>query len=178
MKLYTKVINNIKQVLPLNKIVLINDSVQIFNPTEEMLLADGWMEYIAPNQELSEEQILEQEKSRIIDDIMCYDSSESVNAFYVNNMAIWLDKATRAGLMLRFQAEISMGKTNTILWYNNIEFPLTLESAIQMLYALEMYASECYDNTQRHISNIEKIISIDDLKSYDYTVGYPEKLRF
>lgn len=29
-----------------NKIVIKNDEYQIFNPTEEMILADGWVEYV------------------------------------------------------------------------------------------------------------------------------------
>lgn len=47
-----------------------------------------------------------------------------------------------------------------------------------MLNAVELYASECYDNTQRHIANVKKIDNINELKQYDYTSGYPEKLKF
>ena len=47
-----------------------------------------------------------------------------------------------------------------------------------MLYALEFYASTCYDNTQRHISNVNKLENINEVKDYDYKSGYPEKLKF
>lgn len=43
-KLYTK--NG--QVKLANRIVIITDEYQILNPTEEMILADGWVEYIPP----------------------------------------------------------------------------------------------------------------------------------
>ena len=33
--------------------------------------------------------------------------------FYINDMAIWLDKSTRTGLMLRFQSELILGDTET-----------------------------------------------------------------
>lgn len=34
-----------------NEIVLHRDGVQVINPTEEQILADGWQEYIAPKVE-------------------------------------------------------------------------------------------------------------------------------
>ena len=69
-------------------------------------------------------------------------------------------------------------KTDTALWYNGIRYTLTVESAVQMLLAIELYASECYDNTQEHIAKIESLETTDDLAAYNYTTGYPEKLKF
>jgi hypothetical protein len=50
--------------------------------------------------------------------------------------------------------------------------------AMQMLLAIEVYASECYDNTQRHIAAVDVLESIEEVESYDYRVGYPNKLEF
>ena len=47
MKLYTK--NN--EIKYANRIVVIKDGMQIINPTEEQILADGWVEYVAPEPE-------------------------------------------------------------------------------------------------------------------------------
>jgi hypothetical protein len=47
-----------------------------------------------------------------------------------------------------------------------------------MLYAIELYASACYDNTQRHLAAIKELQTIEEIESYDYKAGYPEKLRF
>lgn len=150
------------------------------NPTDEMLFEDGWELYV-PDQ-ASEEETLERliynEKEHRKFDVELYDASENVNIFYIQDMPIWLDKATRAGLMLRFNSELALKKENTTLWYEGYSFTLPLSSAIQMLYALENYASECYDNTQRHLANIEKMDTIDDIKNYDITTGYPNKLTF
>lgn len=110
--------------------------------------------------------------------INTYDSSEEVNIFYIQGISVWLDKATRAGLKLRFEAELAVGQENTTLWYNNIQFPLPVQSAMQMLYAIEIYASACYDNTQRHLAAIESLETVEEIDNYDYKTGYPEKLNF
>lgn len=47
MKLYTKD----GQIKYANRIVVNKDGMQIINPTEEQILADGWVEYVAPTPE-------------------------------------------------------------------------------------------------------------------------------
>ena len=153
-------------------------NVQVINPTENELFENGWVEYITSVCEPTEEEIFNREKEHIKKEILRYDASPEVNEFYVNGESIWLDKATRSGLMLRFNSELAMNKENTVLWYEGHSFTLPLNSAIQMLYALEIYASECYDNTQLHLSNIDKLETLEEVAEYDYKVGYPEKLHF
>ncbi len=150
-----------------------NINTVTYNPSHDMLLEDGWSVYIP-----SDELLLQQAKDDMIKNIMEYDSSDSVNIFYIQNLPVWLDKDTRAGLKLRFEAEIASGQTETSLWYNNMQFPLSLENAIKMLYAIEIYASQCYDNTHKHIANINSFTTIAEINSYDYTLDYPDKLYF
>lgn len=149
-------------------------STNTYNPSEEMILEDGWEEYVAPTYEPT----IEDYRRDKINEIKRFDSSNEVNGFYIGDFEVWLDKATRVGLKLRFDAEIASGKTETILWYEGMQFPLELVAAVQMLNAIELYASACYDNTQLHIANAKAIEDIESLKSYDYRTGYPEKLRF
>ena len=149
---------------------------QIINPKEEMLLADGWVEYVTP--EPTEEELLSRAKRNKVREIEAYDTSSEVNCFYMQGQPMWLDKSTRAGLMLRFQAEQSMGKTETTLWYGSVMYTLLIDSAMAMLMALEVYASQCYDNTQRHLAEVNALETIEAIESYDYRVGYPEKLEF
>lgn len=151
-------------------------TMQTFNPTDEMLFADGWELYITP--ELTPEQILVNAREDKKRDIEEYDKSNDINEFYIQDIPVWLDKVTRAGLKLRFEAEIAIGKTETTLWYGNMQFPLELNLAMQMLYAIEVYASACYDNTQLHLANVDAIDTLDELLEYNYRIGYPEKLRF
>ena len=178
MKKYFKIIDDVKIVKTSSQIVITKDGMNTYNPTEEMIIADGWQEYIHEIVEPTEEELLKNEKESVINEILNYDSSDNINIFYVNDMPIWLDKATRAGLMLRFQAEQRMGVENTSLWYNNTEFKLPTDIALDLLYAIEMYASKCYDNTQFHIAEISKMTNVDEMHNYDYTTGYPEILRF
>lgn len=172
MKQYTK--NNERKYA--NEIVIRKNGMQTINPPEEMILEDGWVEYVEP--EKTEEQKLYMAKSSMKRRLKNYDESSLVNIFTIGGTKVWLDKATRAGLMLRFQAEIAAGKEDTVLWYDNQQFPLPLSSAMQMLYALELYASECYDNTQSHYAAIDALATVEEVEAYDFTVGYPEKLRF
>lgn len=157
-----------------NEIVIRKGGMNTYNPTEEMILADGWEEYVTPIYEPT----IDDYRKRKKDEILRYDSSEEVNAFYMQGQRMWLDKATRAGLMLRLQAEQSMGKETTILWYGSHQFELPMANAFQMLYALELYASQCYDNTQRHLAAVDVLESKEEIEAYDYRTGYPEELEF
>lgn len=135
---------------------------------------------------LSELGLQEEEKTRLMKEyllkkIAAYDSSDEVNRFFIGEYPTWLDKATRVGLKLRFDAELAKGLESTILWQNSISFPLPLVgdgNAFHMLNAIELYASACYDNTQKHLSVAGMMISSEEMVAYDYKAGYPEKLRF
>ena len=174
MKKYFKEINGVVVYKNRQQIVINKDGMCVYNPTEEMILSDGWQEYIYQ----TPEKTIEYYKNNKINEIKSHDESSEVNEFYINEVPVWLDKNTRVGLKLRFESELAMGKTETSLWYNNVQFPLPITNAINMLFALELYASTCYDNTQYHISEINKLSTIEEIEQYDYTTGYPEKLRF
>ena len=157
-----------------NQIVIHKGGMSTYNPTEEMILADGWEEYVIPTYEPT----IEDYRKRKKDEILRYDSSNEVNQFSIQEHGVWLDKATRAGLMLRFQAEQAIGRLTTTLWHEGSMFELPLDSAMQMLLAIEVYASECYDNTQKHIAEVGKLNTKEEIEAYDYRVGYPRQLEF
>lgn len=163
-------------VKPMNEITVVVDGRPWFNPIHMMLVEDGWMPYVQP--EPTEEELLERAKVRKIAKLTAYDKSTDVNIFYISDMPVWLDKETRVGLKLRFEAELAQGNENTSLWYNGMQFPLPLSAAMQMLYALELYASACYDNTERHRAAINALATIEEVEAYDFTINYPEKLKF
>ena len=130
---------------------------------------------------VEEEQMVQLLKDKLKEQILRYDSSEHVNSFTIAGVNLWLDKATRVGLKLRFEAEKRLGKTETTLWQDGVQFPLPLVgdvTALDMLDGIELYASACYDNTQRHLSVINALESADAIKAYDYKEGYPQKLVF
>lgn len=47
-----------------------------------------------------------------------------------------------------------------------------------MLAALEVYAAEALNTTERHKNAVMDMDNIQDVTDYDYTTGYPEKLEF
>lgn len=107
-----------------------------------------------------------------------YDNSDAVNLFTYKGVNMWLDKDTRNGLIARLNAEKAMGKTTSTLWYENQSFTLDIDDGLQMLAALEVYASECYDCTASHHASISAMEVSDAVIAYDFTVGYPSKLVF
>ena len=135
-------------------------------------------EEIVEVKSFSESNVLSALKDKVIGYITKYDNGDNVNAFFVSGQKVWLDKDTRAGLMLRFNAEKSSGKIETTLWLGTQSITLGIDKAIQMLYAIEVYASACFDNTAKHKANVMALDSIEEVMSYDYTTGYPDKLSF
>lgn len=113
-----------------------------------------------------------------IKQITDYDKSSAVNEFSYQGVPMWLDKDTRAGLKLRFEAEEAAGDENTTLWYGTQSFTLPIANAKAMLNAIEVYASKCYDKTQEHKANVLAKKKADTVIAYDFTAGYPEKLQF
>lgn len=158
-----------------NSIVINKNNKQIINPTHEMLVADGWNLHVA--QELTEDQMLQKAKDALKQRIVAYGESINVDIFYLNGMPLWLDKGKRNGLNLRFAAEQAKGLTHTTLWEDGTPFNLSIEMGFQLLYALEIYASACFDNTQKHIANAKTLATVDECERYDFTTGYPEKLN-
>lgn len=144
----------------------------VFNPTLEQFHAAGWQDYVAP------EPTLEDVKAGKIAQLEQYDASEAVNEFFLGNLSMWLDKATRVGLMLRFSSEEAAGIEVTTLWYGSDSFALPVQQAMAMLSAVEIYASAAYDCTASHRAAILNLSTKEDVEAYDFTTGYPEKLTF
>ena len=106
-----------------------------------------------------------------------YDNSAEVNSFYLNGERVWFDKATRVGLVNSLNLEKSAGKTDTVLWFNNISITIDIDKALQLLAVVEMYAKECYNNTHKHMYDISKLKTIEECLEFDITKNYPQKLN-
>ena len=115
-------------------------------------------------------------KREILKHIEAYDTSSAVNGFVLNGTVVWLDKATRVGLMNSTTIAKAMGQATTTLWLGDTKLEVGCDMAIQLLSALEMYALECFNVTAAHKKAVAELTDIGDVLSYDYTKGYPEKL--
>ena len=117
-------------------------------------------------------------KEEAIEQITEYDQSEDVNSFILQGKQMWLPKETRVGLVNSITIEKNAGKKTTVLWFGGEKYELPVDTALQMLSALELYALECYNVTAAHKSAVNALESVEDVVAYDYTQGYPEKLNF
>jgi len=109
--------------------------------------------------------------------IKAYDTSSNVNVFSLAGKQMWLSKDTRVGLVNSISIEKAAGKENTTLWFDRKEYELPVDTALQMLSALELYALECYNVTQKHIAAVSEADGVESLKAYDYKSDYPEILN-
>lgn len=121
--------------------------------------------------------VLSAAKKSMLAEITAYDSSSSVNSFLLNGMEVWLDKATRVGLMNSTTIAKSMGQQKTTLWLGSYQLEVECDKAIQLLSALEMYALECFNVTAAHKKAVSELDNIDGVLTYDYKSGYPDKLK-
>lgn len=106
-----------------------------------------------------------------------YDSSTEVNSFILNSERVWLDKAIRVVLFNSLNLEKSNGISVTTFWFSTMSIAVNVNKALALLTTVEMYAKKCYDNTQKHYIEIQKLESIENCLAYDITKGHPDILN-
>lgn len=119
---------------------------------------------------------LELAKAEKIAEITAYDTSDKVNGFILNGMTVWLDKATRVGLMNSTTIAKAAGQQTTTLWLGDIKLEVDCDKAIQLLSALEMYALECFNVTSAHKAAVAELKTIKEVEAFDVTADYPQQL--
>lgn len=105
--------------------------------------------------------------------IELYDKSSNVNSFIYKDSEYWFDKNTRLGLM---NLALCSGSNMQIVIGNEL-IEVNTDSFKEFLTQLEVYAGKCFINTQKHLNAIKDLKSIEDISKYDYTTGYPEKIK-
>ena len=146
----------------------------VCNPTEDMLIKAGYKEYQEPVP--TEEEKLELAKTDKVAEIAAYDTSSSVNGFKLNGMLVWLDKATRVGLISSTTIAKAAGQETTTLWLGDVKLVVGCDKAIQLLSALEMYALECFNVTAAHKAAVAELKTIKEVEAFDVTADYPQQL--
>ena len=144
------------------------------------ILASGEQASMEEIREISEglgAEPLEYMRKAMLAYIEKYDASSSVNSFLLNGMDVWLDKATRVGLMNSTTIAKSMGQEKTTLWLGSYQLEVECDKAIQLLSALEMYALECFNVTASHKATVGELKTIEEVEAYNYKTGYPKMLE-
>lgn len=186
MKQYIKEIDGKRVIKTRNRIVIYKDGKQIINPKEEMVLDDGWVEYVPPiPPEPSAEQLLERAKKRKLDELRRYDESKEVNDCIIVYQGVeyhyWKDKHERDALKSAVRDFITMGRTEyrLDLREEGISITIPCESLLQMMAVLEVYASDCYNRTTDHDFFIKSLTTKEEIDAYEFRRnGYPDIPRF
>ena len=113
----------------------------------------------------------------VLAEIEKHDTSSAVNGFILNGQRVWLDKATRVGLMNSTSIAKAMGQPTTTLWLGDAKLVVECDKAIQLLSALEMYALKCFNVTAAHKKAVAEMSTVEEVLGYDYTAGYPKMLE-
>lgn len=157
-----------------NQIVIKKNKKQIINPKESDIIEDGWTEYIV--QEPTEEEILNIKKNDKKNDIEFYE--DSLKGIIIDGEEVQVDTETMNKMTFRVMAESAMNKNKTSLWFNGKEYSMKTKDAMELLYNMQVYFGELFDIANNHKFNIENLENIDEIESYDYINGYPEKINF
>lgn len=155
-------------------------NVVIYNPTEEMILAAGWMIYeppVEPEPEPTEEELTERAREDKLMEINAYDNSNQVNIFYLAGQPLWLDAQTRQTLRISIESYQAMGIESVTKWFGGQQYTFPTVAWLQMLVALEVYAAESLNVTEQHRVEVQNLTTREEIEAYDITTGYPEILN-
>lgn len=111
-------------------------------------------------------------------DISEYDASVEVNSFYIGGQAMWLTVEERQQLATQISANEAVGRTEMTKWFGGHSFTFPIATWRQMLTALEVYAGDALNVTEGHKAAVNALSTIEEVKAYDVTLGYSEKLSF
>ena len=145
-------------------------------PSEQQLESWGFEEWHEP--EPTPEQLLQRAKSAKIAELEAYDSSDEVNSFSVNGVSMWVPADKRAVLRISIEAYKALGAESITKVWEGQEYTFPVADWDTMLNQVEVYASECFNQTQRHAAAINALDTVEAVNEYDFTQGYPEKLVF
>lgn len=145
-------------------------------PSVEQLTEWGFEEWVEPTP--TQEQLLQMAKESKIAELESYDSSPDVNSFSIGGQDMWLNVEERQQIATQISANEAVGRESMTRWFGGQSFTFPLTVWKQMLTALEVYAGDALNVTERHRAAIEQLDTVGEIEEYDFTEGYPEKLNF
>lgn len=154
-----------------NQIIVHKNGKQIINPREEIILEDGWVEYVIPK---IDEVVSEKNHKRFEID-RAYDDCKG---FYMNDTYCTFDAETLNKMLFRVMSESAMKINKTTLWFNGNTYPMKTKDALELLYQLQIYYGNCFDISETHKQNVNNLETMEDIKNYNCDDKYPEKLKF
>ena len=114
--------------------------------------------------------------SEKISDVEDFDTSDEVNSFLVNGQPCWIDKEMRAVYGNSVSSAKMLGEKSIDIDLSGIVITLPIENAELMLASIQRYADKAAIVTAKHKRNITLLESIEEVDSYDFKTGYPDKI--
>lgn len=149
----------------------------VSNPTEEMIYAAGWSDYIMPttyNIQNDEAATLESAIINKVKESNDYADSSAVKSVNFNGTDMWATPAERDNYLSTLMSAKRLG-IYTIPFFG---IELDTDTAINIIDTINVWAMQVTAVKNTHEKNIKNLNSIEDLNTYDFTIGYPEKLVF
>lgn len=141
-------------------------------PTPEQLEEWGFEEYIPPTPPSPDP--VEVARTEKLTELEQYDSSDNVNSFELNGVDMWILPADRTNYMITLEGAKRLG----IQTISFLGASIPVDTAMDILDAVNVYAMQCVGVTDTHKVNINDLTTVEEIEAYDFTVGYPEKLVF
>lgn len=116
-------------------------------------------------------------KAAKIAEIAAYSDSDAVNSLTFNGIKTWLTRTVRDGYDTSITAAKNLGEANVTFMVGDNEMQLPVEQARRVLDLVQRYADACFLVTERHKIAVRALQTVEEVESYDYTRGYPEKLK-
>lgn len=146
------------------------DGKRVYNPTDEMLMRAG---YVCV-EDVEEE--LQRAKEVKIAEIAAYSDSDAVNSLTFNGLKTWLTPDVRANYLVSLDAAELLGETDITFVVEGVQASLPIKQVRLLLAKIQRYADACYIVTEGHKRAVRALQTVEEVESYDYTTGYPEKL--
>lgn len=116
-------------------------------------------------------------KAAKIAEIAAYSDSDAVNSLTFHGLKTWLTRTVRDGYDTSITAAKNLGEPTVTFMVGDKEMQLPIEQARRVLDLVQRYADACFIVTERHKIAVRGLQTVEEVKSYDYTKGYPEKLK-
>lgn len=146
------------------------DGKRVYNPTDEQLIKAGYVQADEPVV------TIEDAKAAKIAEIAAYSDSDAVNSLTFNGLKTWLTRTVRDGYDTSITAAKNLGEPTVTFMVGDNEMQLPVEQARRVLDLVQRYADACFIVTERHKIAVRALQTVEEVESYDYTKGYPEKL--
>lgn len=111
-----------------------------------------------------------------ISDVEDFDTSSEVNSFLVNGQPCWIDKEMRAVYGNSVSSAKMLGEESIDIDLAGMVITLPIANAELMIASIQRYADKAAIVTAKHKHEIASLSSVDEVDSYDFKTGYPDKI--